>query len=91
MKGESAHSTKTESMSESAMETTKINHLQAKIDQLWNWFVERMERSNDLEIHQVNNDSSSTEWLVYDPMKRCKVSLSSEVEVRRWLEQRFYQ
>lgn len=47
--------------------------------------------SNEPQIRQRRNRFGQTYWQVYDPATNHSTSLSSEQEVRQWLEQRFYQ
>lgn len=46
--------------------------------------------SSEPQVWQQRDRSGQTYWQVYDPETSRSASLSSEQEVRQWLEQRYY-
>lgn len=62
-----------------------------KIPHLLQQIVFSLKQEPKPKIGQVKNHLGQTIWCVYDPITGQSARLSSEVEVRLWLEARYYQ
>lgn len=56
---------------------------------LWCWFSDISSRPPELQIRQRRDRHGNLWWHVYDPITNHSVRLSSEAEVRVWIEQSY--
>jgi len=52
--------------------------------------IHSMTRPNEVQIWQVVDRHGESIWKAYDPYKNTTIHLSSEHDLRVWLEQRYY-
>lgn len=75
---------------------TKAEQKQAKksffqpLTKLWQQFINFLSTSNELQIWQSEDRYGNTQWNAYDPATGRSTSLNSDVEMRAWIEQRYY-
>jgi hypothetical protein len=58
--------------------------------QLWNGWVRILKPSSDPSVTQKRDRSGHQSFEVYDPMTQKYGEFGSELEIRAWLEQRYY-
>ena len=69
-----------------AKQPTPLAQLKVLAQRLIHWLVTKPE----LTVKQKVNRSGNVFWYVYDPMTERTAYLTSEEEVRIWIEERFY-
>lgn len=52
--------------------------------------IQVLTRSHELQVCRKKDRNGNTYWQAFDPKTRKSTSLSSEAEMRIWIEQRYY-
>jgi hypothetical protein len=63
--------------------------IQSVLEHIWNNLFNVLSGNSEVQIQQVRDRFGRSYWRVYDPITGYQNSLSSEAEVRIWLEQRY--
>lgn len=61
-----------------------------RIRQGWRWFVNELIREPEARVWQRKRRDGTIRWYAYDPTTGYKSCLSSEEEVRMWIETAMY-
>lgn len=64
--------------------------LTATIKAIWHHLLCTLIESNEIQVWQKTDRYSNTYWQAYDPKTGESTSLSSEAEMRIWIEQHYY-
>ena len=72
------------------VQTVRLNSLKKIASQLGQSFINYLTRSPEPQVCQKSDRAGNTWWSVYDPNTGGSSNLSSEMEVRMWLEERRY-
>lgn len=77
----------------SAIAATKSHVIQIRfrLQQLWQSLTHALANDEPRVWQRMNRQGQITSWHIYDPRSGYTVQLGSEMEVRLWLEHRFYQ
>jgi hypothetical protein len=54
------------------------------------WIAARLVSSDEPQVSKIKGSEGHEFWRIYDPVTRITTTLSSEAEVRMWLDQRYY-
>lgn len=61
------------------------------VTRLWNWLMDAIFHGDELKVSQkVDRQGRIIAWFVYDPQIGQSICFGSEMEVRLWLEHRYY-
>jgi hypothetical protein len=52
--------------------------------------IQALTRGHELQVWQKKDRNGNAYWQAFDPKTRKSTSLSSEAEMRIWIEQRYY-
>ncbi|AFY90329.1 MAG: hypothetical protein CLLPBCKN_008036 [Chroococcidiopsis cubana SAG 39.79] len=52
--------------------------------------IQALTRSHELQVWRKKDRNGNAYWQAFDPKTRKSTSLSSEAEMRIWIEQRYY-
>lgn len=63
---------------------------ESKLRQLWRNFIHYITRPVEIKVRKQTNPQGEVWWQVYDPHRDIKATFASELEVRMWLEERYY-
>lgn len=63
---------------------------QSALEHIRKHLLNALSGNSEVQIQQVHDRSGKAYWKVYDPATGYYNSLSSETEVRIWLEQRYF-
>ncbi|WP_421658365.1 hypothetical protein [Leptothermofonsia sp. ETS-13] len=67
------------------------SHLLSLLQRTWQACVQTMSTQYEPKVtHKINRQGRITSWQVFDPETGRSISFGSELEVRLWLEQRYY-
>lgn len=75
--------------------SSKLPHLSpdvhSRFNRIWQAFTQALFSSNEPRVWQkVDRQGQTIAWFVYDPTIARSICFGSELEVRLWLEQRYY-
>lgn len=69
----------------------KKSQLLLALNSIWQHLLRIFTKGNELQIWQTSDRFGNTWWNAYDPTTGCSTSLTSEAEMRAWIEERYYQ
>ena len=69
----------------------KLSSFKFTLHQLWQGFVHYLTQPPEPKVWKKTNRHGEIFWEVYDPYRNLKATFTSELEVRMWLDQRYYQ
>lgn len=65
-------------------------NLVSYLNNCYRWIVEILTRESEPKIQKISDRDGDISWRIYDPATNQFVNLSSETEVRIWIEKRYY-
>ena len=63
-----------------------FENFKAIVEQL----IQALTRGHELQVWRKKDHDGNAYWQAFDPKTRKSISLSSEAEMRIWIEQRYY-
>lgn len=61
------------------------------VREVWQNIIRYLSTRNELQVWQKRDRSGEIHWCAYDPVTGNRASLSSEDELRSWIESQYYQ
>lgn len=85
--------TKILTMRTSTLSAQKIKisqSLSEKLQKIFQGVIYALTRGHELQVWRKKDRNGNAYWQAFDPKTRRSTSLSSEAEMRIWIEQRYY-
>lgn len=73
-----------------ARKTEISRPLSEKIQKILQDVIHALTRGDELQVWQKKDRNGNAYWQAFDPKTRKSTSLSSEAEMRIWIEERYY-
>ncbi|MBW4466419.1 MAG: hypothetical protein KME07_13425 [Pegethrix bostrychoides GSE-TBD4-15B] len=71
--------------------TKQSTNASARLRHIWQSLLSYLSNSNELRVWKASNVDGQPVWKAYDPTTESRVEFVSELDLRVWLEERYYQ